>query len=126
MPSADGKAVWVVSRGVATRIPLVGGARRSTRLPPKTRLVADTPYGLIVSPAPCPTRRSRPDPGEKTPTPQPTPTRPTPAPTGTVPAGAGRTPRTTRSPVTATADADDPAVHDGFVGAVHRVRTGCR
>ena len=101
VPSADGKAVWVVSRGVATRIPLVGGAHRSTRLPPKTRLVADTPYGLIVSAGTVPDPPLTPD-RVKTPTPQPTPTATTPAPTGTVPAGAGRTPRTTRSPVTAT------------------------
>ena len=49
VPSADGKAVWVVFHGVATRVPLAGGAHRPTRLPPKTRLVGDTPYGLIVS-----------------------------------------------------------------------------
>ena len=101
VPSADGKAVWLVSHGVATRIPLFGGAHRSTRLPPRTRLVADTPYGLIVSAGTVPDPPLTPD-RVKTPTPQPTPTATTPAPTGTVPAGAGRTPRTTRSPVTAT------------------------
>ena len=101
VPSADGKAVWLVSRGVATRIPLFGGAHRSTRLPPRTRLVADTPYGLIVSAGTVPDPPLTPD-RVKTPTPQLAPTATTPAPTGTVPAGAGRTPRTTRSPVTAT------------------------
>jgi hypothetical protein len=101
VPSADGKAVWVVSRGVATRIPLTGGPHHSTRLPPRTRLVADTPYGLIVSAGTVPDPPLTPD-RVKTPTPQPTPTSTTPAPTGTVPADAGRTPRTTRSPVTAT------------------------
>ena len=114
VPSADHKAVWVVSRGVATRIPLTGGAHRATRLPPHSRLVADTPYGLIVStgtvpdpplapdrvetPTPTPTPTPLPTPTLRTPT-LPAPT--TPAPTGTVPAGAGGTPRTTRSPVTA-------------------------
>jgi len=101
VPSADGKAVWVVSRGVATRVPLTGGAHHSTRLPPRTRLVADTPYGLIVSAGTVPDPPLTPD-RVKTPTPQPTPTSTTPAPTGTVPADAGRTPRTSRSPVAAT------------------------
>jgi hypothetical protein len=101
VPSADGQAVWVVSRGVATRVPLVGGAHRSTRLPPKSRLVADTPYGLIVSAGTVPDPPLAPDRVE-TPTPQQTPTATTPAPTGTVPADAGRTPRTTLSPVAAT------------------------
>ena len=56
---ADGKAVWLVSRGMATQVPLAGGARRSDRLPPKTRLVADTPYGLIGAAGTIPTRRWR-------------------------------------------------------------------
>jgi hypothetical protein len=103
VPSADGHAVWVAFHGVAIRVPLVGGAHRSTRLPPRTRLVADTPYGLIVSAGTVPDPPLTPDRVKTpTPTPQSTPTATTPAPTGTVPAGAGRTPRTTRSPVTAT------------------------
>jgi hypothetical protein len=103
VPSADGRAVWIAAHGVATRVPLAGGQRRSTRLPPKSRLVADTPYGLIVSTGTVPDPPLAPDRVETpTPTPQPTPTVTTPAPTGTVPADAGRTPRTTRSPVTAT------------------------
>ena len=57
VPSADRSAVWVVSRGVATRVPLAGGAHRRVPLPPKTRLVADTPSGLIVSAGTVPTRR---------------------------------------------------------------------
>jgi hypothetical protein len=107
VPSADHKAVWVVSRGVATRVPLAGGARRATRLPPHSRLVADTPFGLIVSTGTVPDPPLAPGRVETpTPTPLPTPTLSTPtpttpAPTGTVPAGAGGTPRTTRSPLTA-------------------------
>ena len=109
VPSADGKAVWVVVHGVATRVPLFGGgAHRSTRLPPKTRLVGDTPYGLIVSAGTVPDPPLTPN-RVKTPSPQPTPTVTTPAPTGTVPAGAGRTPRTTGSPVTATPTPTTPA-----------------
>ena len=102
VPSADGRAVWIVAHGVATRVSLDGGARRSTRLPPKSRLVADTPYGLIVSTGTVPDPPLAPDRVE---TPSPTassPTATTPAPTGTVPAGAGRTPRTTQTPVPAT------------------------
>jgi hypothetical protein len=108
VPSADGRAVWIAAHGVATRVPLAGGQRRSTRLPPKSRLVADTPYGLIVSTGTVPDPPLAPDRVE-TPTPTPTaPTASTPAPTGTVPADAGRTPRTTRSPVTATPSPTTP------------------
>ncbi len=103
VPSADGRAVWIVAHGVATRVPLAGGQRHSTRLPPKSRLVADTPYGLIVSTGTVPDPPLAPDRVETpSPTPQPSPTATTPAPTGTVPAGAGRIPRTTRVPPTAT------------------------
>jgi hypothetical protein len=109
VPSADGRSVWIVAHGVATRVPLAGGARRSTRLPPKSRLVADTPYGLIVSTGTVPDPPLAPGRVE-TPSPSPhTPTATTPAPTGTVPAGAGRTPQTTRSPVPATTVPTTPA-----------------
>jgi hypothetical protein len=91
VPSADQHAVWVVARKVATRIPLTGGAHRSVRLPPRSRLVADTPSGLIVSTGTVPDPPLQP--GRET-----TPTATAPGPTGTVPATAGGTPRSTASP----------------------------
>lgn len=94
IPSADRQAVWVVSKGVATRIPFGAGSRSSRRLPPGSRLVADTTQGLIVSTGTVP--ELPPAPGRETPTPTPT----TPGPTGTVPATAGGTPRSTGSPGT--------------------------
>lgn len=87
VPSADGTAVWVVSRQVATRVPLAGGARVRVPLPPRSRLVGDTASGLVVStgtvpdPVLPPSRRETP-----------TPTVTSPAPTGTVSASAGGTP----------------------------------
>jgi hypothetical protein len=92
VPSTDDRAVWVVSRKVATRVPLAGGARISVRLPPRSRLVADTPSGLIVSTGTVPDPPLAPG-RVGTPTPSVT----TPAPTGTVPATAGGTPTATRS-----------------------------
>ena len=94
VPSTDGQAVWVVSKGVATRHPLGVGPRRALRLPPKSRLVADTRQGLIVSTGTVPDPPLAP--GRETITPTPT----TPGPTGTVPATAGGTPRSTGSPGT--------------------------
>jgi hypothetical protein len=118
VPSYDGRAVWVVSRQVATRVPLAGGAHRRVPLPPHARLVADTPSGLIVStgtvpdPPLAPGRVATPTPSASatTPTPSASATTPTPsagattpapsagattpAPTGTVPAEAGGTPAT--------------------------------
>ena len=94
VPSTDGQAVWVVSKGVATRHPLGAGPRRALRLPPKSRLVADTRQGLIVSTGTVPDPPLAP--GRETITPTPT----TPGPTGTVPATAGGTPRSTGSPGT--------------------------
>jgi hypothetical protein len=94
VPSADQRAVWIVSRKVATRTPLTGGARRAVRLPPRSRLVADTPSGLIVSTGTVPDPPLQPG-RAATPTPTVTPT--TPGPTGTVPATAGGTPRSTAS-----------------------------
>jgi hypothetical protein len=99
VPSADHRAVWVVSRKVATRIPLAGGARRTVRLPPRSRLVADTPSGLIVSTGTVPDPQLAPG---RVGTPTPTLAATTPAPTGTVLATAGGTPRTTRSATPAT------------------------
>jgi len=105
VPSADRGAVWVVSRRVATRVPLAGGASRRVPLPPSSRLVAETPAGLVVStgtvPDPVlPAGRQKPD----TATPvTPVPTRSGSGPpkagalTGAVSATAGGTPRTTRS-----------------------------
>jgi hypothetical protein len=92
VPSTDRRAVWVVSRKVATRVPLAGGARLSVRLPPRSRLVADTPSGLIVSTGTVPDPPLAP--GRVG---TPTPTATTPAPTGTVPATNGGTPTMTRS-----------------------------
>jgi hypothetical protein len=109
VPSADRRAVWVVSRGVATRIALAGAARRRVPLPPHSRLVADTPSGLIVStgtvpdPPLAPGRVATPSP-----TPSATPTGPTPGPTGTVPATAGGTPSTS-PPATPSASASTTA-----------------
>jgi hypothetical protein len=94
VPSADQQAVWVVSKGIATRHPLGAGPRRAVRLPPRSRLVADTRQGLIVSTGTVP--ELPPAPGRETITP--TPTVPSPGPTGTVLATAGGTPRTTASP----------------------------
>jgi hypothetical protein len=94
VPSADRRAVWVVSKGVATRVPFGAGTRTTVRLPPRSRLVADTRQGLIVSTGTVP--ELPPAPGQETPTPTPT----TPGPTGTVPATAGGTPRSTASPGT--------------------------
>ena len=96
IPSADQQAVWVVSMGGATRIPLGTGPRRTLRLPPKSRLVADTRQGLVVSTGTVPDPVLAP--GRDTPTPTLTPTPSTPGPTGTVPATAGGTPRLTASP----------------------------
>ena len=49
-PSADGLAVWLVNAGVATRVALRHDQPRVTvRLPKASRLVADTPSGLIVT-----------------------------------------------------------------------------
>lgn len=93
LPSADRKAVWLVARRVATRVPLAGGPARRVPLPPSSRLVADTRAGLVVSTGtvPDPKLPDRPE--------TPTPTTPAPsAPTGTVPATAGGTPSGTRSP----------------------------
>ena len=115
VPGADNASVWLVSRLVATRVPLAGGARARVPLPPKSRLVGDTPSGLVVStgtvpdPVLPPSRRETP-----TPTPAPSATAPSatapsatalsgsapsgsatatpPAPTGTVSASAGGTP----------------------------------
>jgi hypothetical protein len=92
VPSADLQAVWVVSKGIATRVPLGAGPRSTLRLPPRSRLVADTRQGLIVSTGTVPDPQLAP--GRETPTPTPT----TPGPTGTVPATAGGTPRSTASP----------------------------
>ncbi len=94
VPSADRQAVWVVSKGVAARVPIGPGARRTLRLPPRSRLVADTRQGLIVSTGTVP--ELPPAPGQETLTPTPT----TPGPTGTVPATAGGTPLSTASPGT--------------------------
>jgi hypothetical protein len=99
VPSTDHRAVWVVSRKVATRVPLAGGARLSVRLPPRSRLVADTPSGLIVSTGTVPDPPLAPG---RVGTPTPTPTATTPAPTGTVPATNGGTPTMTRSATPAT------------------------
>jgi hypothetical protein len=121
VPSVDRAAVWLVSRRVATRVPLAGGARATVGLPRASRLVAETTAGLIVStgtvPDPVlPGRRPTPTPtGAPTPTggpatrPMPTPTlspsgSPTPQPTG--PSGLPLTPTpppyTTASPVPST------------------------
>ncbi|HEY6748054.1 MAG TPA: hypothetical protein VI357_20355 [Mycobacteriales bacterium] len=99
VPSADRQAVWVVSKGVATRQPLGAGPRRAQRLPPKSRLVADTRQGLIVSTGTVPDLPVAPGREPITPTPV-TPTPTTPGPTGTVPATAGGTPHSTGSPGT--------------------------
>jgi hypothetical protein len=49
-PSVDGRAVWLVNAGVATRVALGSGQPKVTvRLPRSARLVADTPSGLIVT-----------------------------------------------------------------------------
>lgn len=99
LPSADGTAVWLVARRVATRVPLAGGPTRRVPLPPSSRLVGETPAGLIVSTGTVPDPKLDAD-RQATPTPpSPTPTAPTPtAPTGTVPATAGGTPTETPSP----------------------------
>jgi hypothetical protein len=94
VPSADRTAVWVVSHGVAIRIPLAGGTHRRVPLPPHSRLVADTPSGLIVSTGTVPDPPLAPG-RVATPTPTPTVTATTPAPTGSVPASAGGTPTAT-------------------------------
>ena len=106
VPSADRTAVWLVTRRVATRVPLVGaGPRLRVPLPPSSRLVGETPYGLVVStgtvPDPTLPESRRPTPTPTVPTPTvpsptvPTPTLPSgtpPGPTGTVSASAGGTP----------------------------------
>jgi hypothetical protein len=87
VPSADRTGIWLVSRRVATLVPLGGGARRTVPLPKATRLVGDTPYGLVVSSGTVPDPQL---PGRRaTPTATPTLTPPgTPAvPTPTPPAG---------------------------------------
>lgn len=104
VPSADRAAVWLVSRraappvspgsaagsdpaagpGVATRVPLAGGARATVALPRASRLVAESPAGLIVSTGTVP------DPVLPGRRPTPTPTTGSPTPTG--PVVAGRTP----------------------------------
>ena len=79
VPSTDRTAVWLVSRRVATRVPLGAGARRSVPLPRASRLVGDTPAGLIVSTGTVPDARR---PGRRpaqTPTPA-TPGLPAPTP----------------------------------------------
>lgn len=49
-PSVDGRAVWLVHAGVATRLALRHDqAKVTVRLPRLARLVADTPSGLIVT-----------------------------------------------------------------------------
>lgn len=83
-PSADRGAVWLVVRRTATRVPLAGGALRSVTLPQGSRLVGDTPSGLVVSTGTVPDPRF---PGKRTPTPSPrispaTPTVATPSPPG--------------------------------------------
>ena len=83
VPSADRTAVWLVSRRVATRVPLAGGDRARVSLPRASRLVADTAYGLVVSTGTVP---DPPLPGR----------RETPAPTGT--AGSRPVPTPTLSP----------------------------
>ena len=94
LPSADGTAVWLVARRVAIRVPLAGGPVRRVPLPPKSRLVGDTPVGLVVSTGTVPDPKLPTDEEEPTPTATATAT----APTGTVPATAGGTPTGTRSP----------------------------
>lgn len=93
LPSADGKAVWLVARRVASRVPLAGGPVRRVPLPPSSRLVGETSAGLIVSTGTVPDPKLPTD-GEEEPTPTVTAT----APTGTVPATAGGTPTGTRAP----------------------------
>jgi hypothetical protein len=49
-PSVDGRAVWLINAGVATRVALRHDQRKVTvRLPKLAQLVADTPSGLIVT-----------------------------------------------------------------------------
>ena len=125
MPSADDRAVWVVSRRVATRVPLAGGARLRVPLPPHARLVADTPSGLIVSTGTVPDPPLAPG---RVGTPTPTPSATTPAPTGTVPATAGGTPTTTRSstPAPTPAAPTTPPYTTASPVPVHRSGRRCR
>jgi hypothetical protein len=89
VPSADRTAVWLASQRVATRVPLGGGARRTVPLPRASRLVGDTPAGLIVSTGTVPDARR---PGRR---PADTPTPATPGlPTPTPPAGTRDEPTT--------------------------------
>jgi hypothetical protein len=95
VPSADGTAVWVVSRRVARKVPLAGGPTRAVRLPPYSRLVGETPAGLIVSTGTVPDPKLPEDRGAPV---TPSPTTSGPGPTGTVPATPGGTPTGSRSP----------------------------
>ena len=94
VPSADLSGVWLVYRRVATLVPLGGGTRRAVPLPKATRLVGDTPSGLVVSSGTVPDPRL---PGRPTPRPSltpgtprvPTPTPPPGTPTDRTGIGAG-------------------------------------
>ena len=97
VPSTDRTAVWVVTKRVATRVPLAGGATRRLPLPPSSRLVGDSVAGLIVSTGTVPDPKladDRRDSPTVTPSGTVTPT----VPTGSVPASAGGTPTASRAP----------------------------
>ncbi|MEN3361908.1 MAG: hypothetical protein V7637_5890 [Mycobacteriales bacterium] len=99
-PSVDGRAVWLVNAGVATRVALRHDQPRVTvRLPKASRLVADTPSGLIVTTGTVLTREEAA--AHPTATPTGTPTSPGGSATATAttrPAGPTGQPTPTTSP----------------------------
>lgn len=97
VPSTDRTAVWVVTKRVATRVPLAGGATRRVPLPPSSRLVGDSAAGLVVSTGTVPDPKLADD-RRDTPTVTPGGTVTPTAPTGPVPASAGGTPTASRAP----------------------------
>ncbi|HYT10306.1 MAG TPA: hypothetical protein VEL73_06555 [Mycobacteriales bacterium] len=106
VPSADGDAVWLVTRRTATRVPLAArGLRRTVPLPRASRLVGESQWGLIVSTGTVPDPLL---PGRR-PAPTLTPARTAGMPTPTLPpsgvgalgsAGHGSAAGTTASPAT--------------------------